>query len=154
MMMLWEPLVESRFLSPARSLRAMQRELERWLELPFASGASAPPIALYSKENGLLLRSPMPGLEAGSLQLEVDGDVLTLSGEWPAESADKDGTTARRTERPRGRFTRTLRLPFEVDASEVQARLERGLLEVELPRAEKSRPIQIQVRSEDGTKKD
>ena len=154
MRMLWQPLVESRFLAPARFLRAFpDGELERLFELSFGGPATVPPVALYSKEDGLLLRSPLPGLDAKKLELEVDGDELTISGEWPEEPAGDD-TVARRTERPHGRFTRTLRLPFEVESTKIQARLERGVLEVELPRAEASRPIQIQVRSQSRAQED
>ena len=45
-------------------------------------------------------------------------------------------------------FTRTLRLPFEVDAARVEAKLERGVLEVVLPRLVKNPPVKIQVLSE------
>ena len=148
------PLIESRLFAPPRFLRAFpDGELERLFELPFGGPASVPPVALYSREDGLLLRSPLPGLDASQLELEVDGDALTISGEWPVEPASED-TLARRTERPRGRFTRTLRLHFEVESSKVQARLERGVLEVELPRAEASRPIKTQIRSQSQTQED
>ena len=51
----------------------------------------------------------------------------------------------RRAELPRGKFARTVRLPFEVDRDNVKARLARGVLEIELPRALSHRPIKIQV---------
>ncbi len=151
MMLLLDPPIEPRFVTPSRALRAMHRELGRWFELPFTAPSSVPPLALYSRKDGLLLRSPMPGVDASALELQIDGDLLTLSGEWRAEPADAELVPSRR-ERPRGRFTRTLRLPYEVESSGVEARLERGVLEVKLPRAEKSRPIQIQVRSEEKKK--
>lgn len=150
-MMLWEPLAPASLLSPARALRglpralrALHQELDPLFEPPFVDAAPMPPGSVYSKENGLLLRVPLPGVDPAKLRLEVEGDVLILSGAWPEEPAA--GTPiAGRQERPRGTFTRTLRLPFEVETAQVQARLERGLLEVELPRAERTRPVRIQV---------
>jgi len=133
-------LIHARYLTPFQALRSLQAEFER------AAPRSAP-IELFAKDDVLLLRTALPGVRAEDVHLEVEGDVLTLSGAWPAEP-DEGGAGAQHVERPRGRFQRTLQLPFEVDATRVQARLERGLLVVELPRSEGSKPVAIPIRTE------
>jgi HSP20 family protein len=103
--------------------------------------------ALYARDNALLLRTPLPGVEAQNISLAVDGNAVTLEGEWP-NTPEAEQATAQHLERPRGKFSRTLRLPFEIDAGRVQARMQNGVLEVEIPRLEKTPPVKIQVLSE------
>ena len=105
-------------------------------------------MALYKKDDGLVLRAELPGLSAEDLALEVDGDTLTISGEWPAEP-ELERAEAQYGERPRGRFSRSLRLSFEIDAGRVQARLERGVLEVELLPSPAGKAVKIPVQSQE-----
>ena len=134
-------------LSTFGALRSMQAELERLFA--DASPARAPVLsfALFEREDGLLARTALPGLEAKDVALEVDGDRLTLSGELLAESEAEHALAAHR-ERATGKFTRTLRLPFEVDAARVQARLVHGVLEIEIPRVHQAPPVKIDVQTE------
>jgi HSP20 family protein len=144
--MLFDP-ADPRFFSPLSTLRSLQSQVERLFGDP-GQGRSMPmAFALFAKGDGLLLRTPLPGVEAGDIALETDGNALTVSGQWTGDP-EGDGAAKKHIERPRGRFTRTLRLPFEVDAARVQARLERGVLEVEIPRLEKNPPVKIQVLGE------
>jgi len=134
-------VIHPRYLTPFQALRSLQAEFERAFDAPHAV-----PIELFAKDDALLLRTALPGVRAEDVHLEVEGDRLTLSGAWPAEP--DEGAGAQHVERPRGRFRRTLQLPFEVDATRVQARLERGLLVVQLPRSEASKPVAIPIRTE------
>jgi HSP20 family protein len=145
--MLFDPFSDPRLFAPFHALRGLQRELERNV---LARGTALPsPLALqlFTRDDALLLRAPLAGVDPKDVTLEVDGDVLTLAGQFTDEP-EAAGATARHLERPRGRFSRTLQLPFEVDAARVVARLEHGLLEVELPRLHKQAPVKIQVLSE------
>jgi HSP20 family protein len=92
----------------------------------------------------LLLRTPLPSVEAKDISIEVDGNVLTLAGQFAPEP-DEAAARARHVERPRGCFSRTLHLPFEIDAARVKARLEHGVLEVEMPRLQKTPPVKVEV---------
>lgn len=128
---------------------ALEALLRLWCQQQGAgTAASTSPMAfaLYRREDGLVLRTPLPGLPAEALTLEVDGNALTLSGSWPEVAPE--GTRAGHVERPRGPFRRTLRVPFEIDAERVTARVERGLLEVELPRRSRAAPRRITVLAE------
>lgn len=143
-MMLWNPLVQTRLFSPARSL------LWEVFERPFSPGlarelgaAGAPLLDVHSNDDGLFVRALLPGVRAEDLSLRVEDDCLILEGSWNAQVGE--GTIVRRAELPRGKFARSIRLPFEIDRENVKARLARGVLEVELPRALAHRPIKIQV---------
>lgn len=145
--MLFEPRADQRFLSPFLALRDIQAEFARLLAEPDPRRSNTMAFALFTREDGLLLRTPLPGVEPGNIKLEVDGNALTLTGRFEQEP-ESDKALAQHLERPRGSFTRTLRLPFEVDAARVEARLERGMLEVAIPRLQKNPPVKIQVLSE------
>ena len=130
---------------------ALEALLRFWsLQQTFAgpgSAASSPmAFALYQHPNGLVLRTPLPGLEAEAITLEVEGNALMLAGVWP--DVAPPGARAAHVERPRGPFWRTLRVPFEIDAERVRARVEHGLLEVELPRRAPSSPRRITILGE------
>ncbi len=141
--MLFQPLADPRFLTPLRALRQLERllaEPERGRPTPLA-------LALYRRGDDVLLRAALPGVEAQDLSIEVKHDTLTLSGRFASEP-EGERVLAEHVERPRGEFRRSLQLPYEIDESRVQARLERGVLEIELPRRLKHPPVKIQVLTE------
>lgn len=144
--MLFDTRLTPSFFAPLPTLHALQGQLERILGEDRSRSAS-PGFALYEREDALLLRALLPGVEAKDLDIEVEGDMLALSGRFENDPAEERAVATHR-ERPRGAFRRVLRLPFEVDASGVEARLERGVLEVRIPRLQRTPPVKIQVRTE------
>jgi len=142
--MLFESLAPTGFLTPLQTLRALHGEMERLFGAPGREAAGADTFALYTRENEMLLRAALPGVRASDLELEIHDDVLTLKGRI-LEEPELERAAARHLERPRGTFSRALRLPFEVDAERVEAHLERGVLEVRLPRAARATPRRIQI---------
>lgn len=75
----------------------------------------------------------VPGVPKETLEINAVGDQLTISGDRP-QPALSDGVEILRSERGHGRFSRTVRLPSEVDVSAVRAKLDSGVLRVTLPR--------------------
>jgi len=140
--MLFPTLGDPRFFTPFQALR----QLERFLAEPEPSAAPLR-FALYTRGDDLLLQTALPGVEAKDLSLEIKDDTLTLKARWPSEPQGDD-VVAQHVERPRGEFVRSLHLPFEIDAARVQARLENGVLEIELPRLPKAAPVKIQLTPE------
>ncbi len=138
--MLFATQADPRFLSSFRALR----ELGRLIAEPEPVRGTLGGFALYTRDDAVLLRTALPGVEAKDLTIEVKDDTLTLAGHWPSEP-EGETALAEHVERPRGEFRRSLRLPFEIDASRVQARLERGVLEIELARQPEPAPVKIQV---------
>lgn len=102
-----------------------------------------PPVNLYGDADHLYVEVPVPGIAPDKLDLTVQENVLTVSGERAAVE-DKDRTWHRR-EREAGKFVRTLELPVDVDAEHVKAACNNGLLTITLPKAAAARPRKITI---------
>jgi len=107
-------------------------------------GAWVPPVDIFEKEDRLVLRADLPGLDRDQIVVRVDNGALVLEGERKREE-DVDETAAFRLERNMGPFTRSFTLPTSVDASKITARYTNGVLEVILPKAEEAKPKRIQI---------
>ena len=98
----------------------------------FATPAWAPQIETFRRGDKLVVRADLPGLKREDVNVEVDNDVLTITGERRDEhEEDRDGYY--RTERSYGSFYRALRLPEGVNADQLDAQFRDGVLEVTLP---------------------
>lgn len=86
----------------------------------------------------------LPGVEPGSVDVAVEGALLTITGERKTEGPG-EGYTETRKERWAGKFERTLTLPFKVEQGKVQAKLANGILSVTLPKAEEEKPRKISI---------
>src|ERR1700761_6208531 len=96
---------------------------------PFTRRASAVlPLDVVRRENDVLLRFDVPGIEASSVDVTVDHGVLSVSVKRHEERADSDKFVVR--ERTMGTFTRRLTLPKNLDADAVEAAYNNGVLEV------------------------
>jgi HSP20 family protein len=103
-----------------------------------------PPLNLYEAEDRYILSAEMPGVSPDEIELSLTGETLTLRGERKRpEGVAED--QYRRQERVHGRWSRSVTLPQRVDASAVTANCSGGILTIELPKAEESRPRQIAV---------
>lgn len=139
------------FGSPWREIERLQREMNRL----FADVATDytprvapgyPAMNIWTNEEGGVITAELPGLSPDDIDISVVGETLTLSGE---RKADKVGDDVRyhRQERGYGKFSRTIQLPFQVDADKVEAVFEKGVLHIALPRAEADKPRKIAVKT-------
>lgn len=112
--------------------------LDRWLE-PAAAPARRMEMRETAEEYGVRLE--LPGFKPEEVSVEVSGDQLTIRAATP-EPTDGEGW-ARRPER----VSRVVRFEKPIDASNVEAQLTNGVLEVRLPKSDVARPRRIQVRS-------
>jgi HSP20 family protein len=102
-----------------------------------------PAVNLWEEGDALFAEAELPGVKTEDIDVSVVGSELTIRGRRP-ESAG-ESTSFHRRERGTGEFSRTLRLPFEVDPAAVEATLRDGVLLVKLPKAASARPRKIQV---------
>ena len=112
-----------------------------------ANGQSAEwrlPIEAYSTDHEIVVRAAVPGLKPEDVEITVEGDALTLRGEFPAPMGNVNALIA---ELPWGRFSRTLQLNIPIDANRAEATFENGLLTLTLPKAEAVRPKVIPVKA-------
>jgi len=144
----FSPVDGSRML-PFTSLgRELDPMFGRLLDGLWGDGASADPLRLEVRETDeqYLVRAEVPGLDPKDLDIQLQGDVLVLSGEKRAEANEERGTLTY-SERAYGTFRRAVRLPAPIDAEHVQAKHAHGVVTITLPKAESTRPRRIQVES-------
>jgi HSP20 family protein len=140
---------------PAREINSLQQEMNRlfgtFFDGPAGGGAGSarrwmPAMDLVETEDQFVLRADLPGLTEADVEVSLEDNVLTVSGERKAEHEEKrEGFY--RLERATGAFNRSLTLPKGVDGDAITARFDNGVLEVRIPKpaADKPRKVQIQV---------
>lgn len=97
-------------------------------------------VNIREEDDSYVLSALVPGLKAEDLNIQVLENVVSIEGEYKAEEADY-----LLSELPSGSFQRTLRLPSEIEADGVQAKIADGVLTLSLPKAESARPKKIQI---------
>lgn len=95
-----------------------------------------PPIDVFEGKSGLVVMADLPGVKKEDLSLALDKAVLTVTATRKGDSLDVSTV-----------YKRQFALPREVDLEQIQAKLEKGVLTLTLPRAEAAKPRQIQVNS-------
>ena len=92
------------------------------------------------EDNEFIVTTAVPGMSAEDLNIQILENVVRIEGEY----ATSDGEHLLR-EMPEGKFIRTLRLPREIDADNVEAKITNGILSLSLPKVEAARPKQIKI---------
>ena len=102
-----------------------------------------PSIDVCSTEQGVEITAELPGVSEDDIDVRLDGDILTISGEKRDERKDEKN---RLVERSYGSFSRSIQLPFTPDSNKVEADCEKGVLTIKLPRsAEQDRSKRISI---------
>ena len=99
-------------------------------------------VNIREEDEAYVLSALVPGLKAEDLNIQVLEDVLHIEGEYKADEAEY-----LMQELPHGSFKRTLRLPADIDADHVDAKITDGVLTLRLPKEESARPKQIKITS-------
>jgi HSP20 family protein len=138
---------------PVREITSIQSEMNRlfntFFDTPTAGNGSAarrwiPAMDLVETDDHFVLKADLPGLKEEDVNIEVEENVLTVSGERKAEHEDKrEGYV--RVERSYGSFRRSLTLPEGVDAEAVTANFDNGVLEVRIPKPEERKPRRVAI---------
>ena len=121
---------------PMRELDSLQGDMNRLFDRFFdtrGNGSATgrrwiPAMDLVETEDSLVLRGDLPGLTEDDFDIEIKDNVLTVSGERKAEHEGK-GEGYHRVERAFGSFSRSLSLPAGIEAEQVEANFENGVLE-------------------------
>jgi len=133
---------------PFHEMERLQREVNKVFTGAGQSlGREIPPVNAWVGEGDVIVAAELPGIDPAKVDVSVVGDTLTISGARETEAL-KEGESYHRQEREHGRFSRTIQLPFHVEAGKVEARYERGVLTITMPRAEADKPRKIAVKSE------
>ena len=97
-----------------------------------------PRIDVYESEDAIELSAELPGVEQGDVDVSVLEGVLTVKGEKKSVRESDEG--ARVVERSYGSFTRSFRLPENVDADNIAATFKNGVLTLSLPKVAEQKP--------------
>ncbi|QIK38594.1 Hsp20/alpha crystallin family protein [Caldichromatium japonicum] len=104
-----------------------------------------PRIDVVDREGELLVRAEVPGVERENLEVELAGDLLTIKGERKFEETKEEGAFFH-AEIARGSFSRSIRLPVEVAFDQASAEFKNGVLEIHLPKVQKTERRKIEVK--------
>lgn len=109
------------------------------------TGLRLMPIDLYREKDHYILSADLPGIDPGSVDIDVDGQLLTIRAERTLRSTE--GVKWLTRERESGSFLRQLNLGQGVDTEGIAARYENGVLSVMIPVSERAKPRKIEVMS-------
>ena len=104
----------------------------------------APAVDVYEDEHQISLKLEVPGVDEKDFDICVENNTLTVTGERKFEKEEKE-ENFRRIERQYGSFTRTFTLPTTVDAEQVKASYDKGILKISLPKKAEAKPKQIKI---------
>jgi HSP20 family protein len=125
---------------PFRDLDRLTQQL--WGNEGTAARPSAMPMDAWRDGDTFHVEFDLPGVDADSIDLDVERNVVTVKAERPARASDAELIAA---ERPRGIFSRQLVLGDNLDLDHIQANYEAGVLRLVVPVAEKAKPRKIEI---------
>ena len=134
---------------PFRDLLALQERLNRGFDAPRQSGEEqlgtwAPAVDIYETEKEIVLKADLPGMNLADVDISLNNNVLSVRGERRFEKEVKEDSY-HRVERAYGNFVRTFTLPNTVNAEQIEASYDAGVLKITMPKREEARPKQIKV---------
>ena len=140
---------------PVRELQTVQNEMNRLFNTFFdapgpGNGGQTtlrrwiPAMDVVETDDHFVLRADLPGLSEGDVNIELEDNVLTISGERKIEHEQRDEGYYR-VERASGAFSRSLTLPEGVNAEAIQASFDSGVLEIRIPKPEQQKPRKVQI---------
>jgi HSP20 family protein len=129
---------------PLANLRLFEDAFSRMLSEPQTNRPWAPAVDIYETENELVLKADLPDVDLKDIDVRVENQTLTISGERTFEK--KDTTKGyHRIERNYGSFVRSFSVPNTFDTENVAADFKNGVLSVTLPKKEAAKPRQVKV---------
>jgi HSP20 family protein len=142
---------------PLRELEQMADRLNRVISRPEGASVSGngqeamavpdwvPIVDISETESEYSIHAELPGVKKDAVKVTVENGVLTIQGERRQEQMEGE-RRHHRVERMYGRFVRNFTLPDTVDAGKVRAEYADGMLHLHLPKSEKAKPKQIEVK--------
>ena len=109
----------------------------------------APEADVVEAENEIRVTVELPGMRSEDIDLDLENNVLTISGEKKEERREEHETW-HLSERRYGKFSRSFVLPRDVEPDQIQARFDNGVLNVTIPKSEKARRRRIEVQAGQG----
>jgi len=131
---------------PLINFRAFEDAFSRILTEPQTNRPWSPAVDVYETENQLVLKADLPEIEPKDVDVRVENQTLSVSGERKFQS-EKSEKGFHRIERNYGNFMRSFTVPNAFDTTNVSASFKNGVLTVKLPKKEAAKPRQIKIES-------
>jgi len=153
----WDPLRSLGSMDPFRVMREFL-SLDPFSEMQSMMGgmgamnqiAFAPDIEVKETKDGYMICADVPGLKEEDVTIDVAGNRLSISGKREEEQRD-EGDRYWAYERSFGSFSRSFTLPEGVNPEQIDARLDKGVLSVHIPKVKAEEPKRIQVKGTEQT---
>jgi HSP20 family protein len=136
---------------PARGLTTLQDQVNRLFNDSFrrtdeeaSLSAWAPAVDVYETEHELVVKADLPEADPKDLDIRVENNILTISGERKFEKKVNEENYLR-VERSYGSFTRSFTLANTVNPEAIKADYQNGVLTLSIPKREEAKPKQIKV---------
>jgi HSP20 family protein len=138
--------------SPLTELASLQSDMARMMDSAFGRSVGAgnggstwlPPVDVTETDDALVLSFDLPGLKEDEITIELEDNVLTVSGSRVRQREQK-GDNYYRWERRHGQFSRSVALPSGVNEGDIKADYDNGVLEIRVPKPEEHKPRKIQI---------
>jgi HSP20 family protein len=146
----WDPFRELRVWND-RMNRIFSNELpaRREEDETLLSGAWMPPVDIVETKDKINLNIELPGFRENQVDLTIEDGVLTVKGERKFEKKDNE-ENYHRIERAYGSFVRSFTLPTSVEQSRINANFADGVLHIDMPKREETKPKQIRISAGSG----
>ena len=138
---------------PFRDLMGIQNELNRLFGRTYggeSSGSSAgawvPPLDIFETKDKFVVTVELPGVSPEDVDVSVEDSTLSIRGERSFYD-DVAEESFHRVERRYGAFARSLSLPQTAMADDIQATFDKGVLTIEIPKAEEAKPRRISIKA-------
>ena len=112
-------------------------------------GQWVPPVDVFEDTNAVQIMAELPGVKPEDVKISLENSLLTIRGE-KRQTAEEKTDRVHRYERYYGVFERAFTVPSTVDADHIRASYDLGVLTVRLPKLERAKPRQIEVKVETG----
>lgn len=136
------------FSDPFETLLNFQQALDQlrtssWLDSGLSGHGAFPPLNVFRKGHDIVIIAEVPGIKKTDLKIEAKGNTIRIAGSRTVGSEGK--ASVHRRERRSGSFDRVIELPIDVDADNVKAECQDGILALYLPRTERDKPRAIAI---------
>ena len=137
-----EHFFESRF--PSGWMRPLHWPRPSWSELSAPFEGKMPKVDVIERDNEVIVKAELPGVEKKDIDISVTKNSVTIKGSTSHEEKEEKGDHYR-CEISRGSYSRTLTLPAEVNEDKTKAKFKNGILELTLPKVEKSKRRKVKI---------
>jgi HSP20 family protein len=138
---------------PFGELSSLRREMDRLWENFFGERPLArmwerewaPSLDMSESKDNFVVKAEVPGIDAKDIDISLTGDVLTIRGEKKQEKEERE-EDYHLIERSHGSFSRSVRLPAEVESNKIRASYKNGILNITLPKSEKVKAKEVKIK--------